>query len=152
KSAILPSLVGSAEELVRANSRLALVALIGASVGGLPALGVQELFGSDWSLRMAALVFVIATIVAAKIPKLRPIPEPDTRQTQLERAELHEPTILLAGSAMALLRGSVGFLSFFTAFSLKDDLFGLGVVLTASVMGAYVGVIAAPVLRRAFRE
>src|SRR5262249_34496157 len=47
KSAMLPSLVGSAEELVRANSRLALVALIGASAGGLPAMGVQQLFGSD---------------------------------------------------------------------------------------------------------
>ena len=58
KSALLPSLVTSDAELVSANSRLALVALIGASVGALPAAGIQQLFGADWSLRFAAIVFV----------------------------------------------------------------------------------------------
>jgi predicted MFS family arabinose efflux permease len=152
KSALVPSLVTSDEALVNANSRLALVALIGATVGGLPAAGIQALFGADWSLRAAALVFVGAAILAAKIPKVAPRPEPDRRQEELERAELHEPSILLAGSAMAVLRGSVGFLSFFAAFSLKHDLFALGVVLVVSGLGGFIGTIASPILRKSFRE
>ncbi|MEX2100654.1 MAG: MFS transporter [Acidimicrobiia bacterium] len=152
KSALLPTLVVKDEELVNANSRLALVALIGATVGGLPAAGIQQLFGSDWSLRFAAVIFVFGAILASKLPRTRARDDPDHRQEKLERAELHEPSILLAGSAMAILRGSVGFLSFFAAFSLKSDLFALGVVLSVSALGGFIGVIAAPVLRRSFRE
>jgi hypothetical protein len=53
---------------------------------------------------------------------------------------------------MALLRGSVGFLAFFTAFALKDDLFGLGVALTAGAVGGFVGVVVAPFARKSARE
>jgi MFS family permease len=151
KSSLLPSLVTSDEELVNANSRLALIALVGASVGGVPAALIQQLFGADWSLRVAAIVFAVAALVGTKIPKTRPRPE-DERQEQLERAELHEPSILLAGSAMAVIRGSVGFLSFFAAFSLKHDLFALGVVLVVSALGGFIGTIAAPFMRQLFRE
>ncbi|MFI5047843.1 MAG: hypothetical protein ACHQIG_12325, partial [Acidimicrobiia bacterium] len=59
---------------------------------------------------------------------------------------------LLAGSAMAVLRGSVGFLAFFVAFALKDDLFGLGAALVASAIGGFIGVVAAPLLRKSMRE
>jgi hypothetical protein len=152
KSALLPALVTSDEALVNSNSRLALVALLGATVGGLPAAGVQHLFGSDWSLRFAAVIFVIGAIVATKIPRTGPRGEPDRGQDRLERMELHEPSILLAGSAMAVLRGSVGFLAFFTAFSLKHDLLALGAILIVSAIGGFAGVVAAPVLRRHFRE
>ncbi len=152
KSALLPALVTNDAELVSANSRLALVALIGASVGALPAAGIQQLFGADWSLRFAAVVFVIGAILATKIPRTRARGEPDQRQELLERTELHQPSILLAGSSMAVLRGSVGFLLFFSAFSFKDDLLALGIIGVASGIGGFVGVIAAPVLRRSFRE
>ena len=43
-------------------------------------------------------------------------------------------------------------LLFFSAFSFKDDLFALGVIGVASGIGGFIGVIAAPVLRRSFRE
>jgi MFS family permease len=152
KSALLPALVTDDSELVKANSRLALVALIGASAGGLPAAGIQQLFGSDWSLRFAAMVFVVGAILASKIPRTRVRGEPDRRQEKLEQAELHQPSILLAGSAMAVMRGGVGFLSFFAAFTLKSDLFALFVVGGVSLAGGFIGVIAAPVLRKSFRE
>ena len=71
KSALLPALVTNDAELVNANSRLALVALFGASLGALPAAGIQHLFGADWSLRLAAVVFVIGAILAEKIPRTR---------------------------------------------------------------------------------
>jgi uncharacterized membrane protein YfcA len=131
---------------------IALLALIGASVGAVPAAVIQQLFGADWSLRFAAVVFVLGAILATKIPRTRARGEPDQRQEQLERAELHQPSILLAGSAMAVLRGSVGFLLFFSAFSFKDDLFALGVIGVVSGIGGFIGVIAAPLLRKSFRE
>ena len=151
KSALVPSVVEGDEELVNANSRLALVSVIAATVGGVPAAGIQALFGAHWSLRLASVVFVVAAVLGAKIPRTKAY-EPDRRQQALEREEMHIPSILLAGSAMALLRGSVGFLAFFTAFTLKNDLFWLGFALSASAVGGFLGVIAAPVVRRSMRE
>ena len=152
KSSLVPALVPDDRELVTANSRLALMSVIAATMGGLPAWAVQKLFGADWSLRMAAIVFVVAAILAVKIPRTRIEPSPDERKERLARAELHSPSIQLGGSAMAVLRGSVGFLAFFTAFSLKNDLFALGAALVASVIGGFIGVVSAPAIRRSARE
>jgi Na+/melibiose symporter-like transporter len=152
KSSLVPSLVKSDAELVNANSRLALMSVIAVTIGGLPAAGVQYLFGADWSLRAAAVVFATAAVLALKIPKTRTAGPAIDGQSEREQAEIHQPSILLAGSAMAVLRGSVGFLAFFVAFALKHDLFGLGAALVASAIGGFIGVIVAPMLRRSMRE
>ncbi|MET0420158.1 MAG: MFS transporter [Acidimicrobiia bacterium] len=151
KSALVPALVKNDDELVNANSRLALFSVIAATVGGVPAAGIQHLFGADWSLRVAAVVFVGAALLATRIPRTSRVAK-DQQQRALENAEIHQPSILLAGSATAVLRGSVGFMAFFVAFALKDDLFGLGVALAASALGGFIGVVTAPVLRRSMRE
>jgi hypothetical protein len=150
RSSLVPALVNDDDELVQANSRLALVSVIAAIVGGIPAAGVQALFGADWSLRLASVVFIVAAVLATKIPASDVHHDPQSEV--LEREEMHEPSILLAGSAMGVLRGSVGFLAFFAAFSLKHDLFALGAVVSASAAGGFVGVLAAPILRRLVRE
>jgi hypothetical protein len=150
KSALVPALVDDPNELVRANSRLALVSVIATTVGGGPAFLVQELFGPEWSLRFATVVFIVGGIVATKIPRVRI--EQSEQEAKLEREELHQPSILLAGSAMAVMRGAVGFLAFFAAFSLKSDLFALGVAATMAIIGGFVGNLVGPPLRRALRE
>ena len=150
KSALVPALVDDPGELVRANSRLALVSVIATTVGGVPAFLVQEVFGPEWSLRFAFVVFVIGGILALKIPQVRI--QQTAQQAELEREELHQPSILLAGSAMAVIRGAVGFLAFFAAFSLKSDLFALGVAASMAVAGGFVGNIAGPAVRRVLRE
>jgi len=152
KSSLVPALVKSDDALVNANSRLALLSVIAATIGGLPAAGIQQLFGADWSLRVAAVVFAVAAVFATRIPKARVRGDEDPELQKLEEAEIHQPSILLAGSAMAVLRGAVGFLAFFVAFALKDDLLGLGVALAASAVGGFLGVVAAPVLRKSVRE
>ena len=152
KSALVPALVRNDDELVTANSRLALVSVIAAAVGGAPALLVQLLFGADWSLRLAAVVFGIAAVLAIQIPRTRTRGPADARQERLEREELHTPSIQLGGSAMAVLRASVGFLVFFAAFSLKSDVVVLGFVGAASMAGNFLGVIAAPQIRKSQRE
>jgi MFS family permease len=152
KSALVPAVVKDKSELVNANSRLALLSVIAATVGGVPAAGVQHLFGADWSLRMAAVVFAVAAVLAFKIPKAASRGPKDSKDDAIVEAELHQPSILLAGSAMAVLRSSVGFLAFFTAFTLKDDLVGLGAALAAGAVGGFVGVVAAPIARKSERE
>jgi hypothetical protein len=46
----------------------------------------------------------------------------------------------------------VGFLAFFAAFSLKSDLFALGVAAAMAVLGGFVGNIIGPPIRRTLRE
>ena len=150
KSALVPALIGREDELVRANSKLALVSAIATTVGGVPAFIVQEVFGAPWSLRFAFVVFVCGTLLALKIPSVKLAQT--AREAELEREELHQPSILLAGSAMALIRGAVGFLAFFAAFSLKDDLPSLGVAAMMAVAGGFVGNIIGPHVRRMLRE
>ena len=147
-----PALVDDKNQLVNANSRLALMSVIAASVGGIPAAAIQHLFGADWSLRVAAIVFAVAAVLAFQIPRARTAVHTDPADERVMNEELHQPSILLAGSSLAVLRGSVGFLAFFTAFALKDDLFALGVALGAGAVGGFVGVVVAPIVRRTQRE
>ena len=71
-----------------------------AAVGGAPAVLVSWLFNADWSLRLATVVFVVAAVFATRIPRTEVVISDD--EAELEREELHQPSILLAGSAMAL--------------------------------------------------
>ncbi len=53
---------------------------------------------------------------------------------------------------MAILRGAIGFLQFFAAFTFKNDLFALGTVATAAGIGLFGGNLIAPRLRAHLRE
>ncbi|MFM8305212.1 MAG: hypothetical protein ACKOA9_13110 [Actinomycetota bacterium] len=53
---------------------------------------------------------------------------------------------------MGLMRGAVGYLAFFAAFSLKNDLFALGVAATMAIAGGFVGNIIGPHVRRVLHE
>jgi hypothetical protein len=151
KSSLVPAVVDAEAELVRANSRLALVSTVATPVGGALAALVQWVFGADWSLVLAFLVFVAATSLAIKIPKIGAV-ERKPEDVQLEREELHQASILLAGSAMAVMRAAVGFVVIFTIFSLRDDVIGLGVAGALGIGGAFVGNLIAPLLRERIRE
>jgi hypothetical protein len=150
RAALVPALVDDEEELVRANSRLALISLIASMVGGGPAFLLQAVFDPSWSLVLAMIVFSVATVLAVKVPRTQVVQGPEEKQ--LEAAELHQPSILLAGSAMAVIRIAVGVTVFLSAFSFKDDKIELGVVLGAYALGGFVGNLVAPVARRHVRE
>jgi MFS family permease len=153
RSSLVPAVVGGENELVKANSRLAIISVVGGAVGGLPAAGVFKLFGAEWSLVLAALVFALAAMLSWQIPRVETEHAgPDTPE---EKAELHAPSIILAGSAMGLLRGAVGFLTFFLAFGLRDNdeppwIFGLVIVISG--VGGFLGNLIAPQLRKLTRE
>jgi predicted MFS family arabinose efflux permease len=63
--------------------------------------------------------------------------------------------VLLAASAIAVLRGTVGFLSFLVAFAFRKGdapTWWFGIVVAAAGAGALMGGVVAPVLRRWVRE
>lgn len=151
KSSLVPSLVDDEDELVRANSRLALISTIATFAGGAPAALLQVIGDASWSLVLAAFAFIGAAVLAVKIPRVAVMPRP-AEEVELEAEELHQPSILLAGSAMAVLRSAVGFLAFFSAFAFKDDIVGFGFAGGMAMAGVFIGNISAPMVRERVRE
>jgi hypothetical protein len=152
KSSLVPTVVADDTELVRANSRLQLISVVAGTLGGSIAAGFLKTVGGAWVLRIGALVFLAATVAAFRIPRAPRVAAPETTE---QRSELQASTIIVAGTAMGLLRGAVGFMTFFVALLLKkqhEPAWVYGLVLTMSATGNGVGVILAPFLRRKIRE
>lgn len=151
KSALVPEVVPDAE-LVDANSRLSLIVVAASLAGGLPAAALVAVFDASWALLLATVVFVVAGVLSLQIPGASRVGEAETPE---ERQELATPSIVFAGTAMAVLRGGVGFLTFLLAFLLKQagqPAWFFGVVLVASAVGGFLGVVITPVLRRRIKE
>jgi MFS family permease len=152
KSSLVPAVVHDKDELVLANSRLAIVGVLGGAVVAPIAAAIFQVGDAPWVLRTGAIVFVLGTIAAFGIPSARDVGPSETRD---QRALLHAPSIVTAGSAMGLLRGIVGFFTFFAAFELKkshEPAWMFGVVLVGSAAGNGLGTIVAPLLRKKVRE
>jgi MFS family permease len=152
KSALVPSLVGHDADLVAANSRLSRISTVAGLVGGAIAVGLLTLTGASPVLRVAALVYFSAAIVALRIP-----PDDAARlpSAALEREELRSPKIRFAAGAMTVLRGAIGFLVFLVAFTLKRDgapTWYFGAIAGVSIAGGLVGTVASPPLRRRMRR
>jgi hypothetical protein len=150
RAALVPALVEEEGELVKANSRLALISLIASMIGGAPAFLLQLIFDASVSLILAMIVFGVAFILAIKIPRTQIVQDHDAKA--LESQEIKQPSILLAGSAMAVIRVAVGCIVFLSAFSFKDDKILLGIVLGAYAIGGFIGNVVAPIARRHVRE
>lgn len=148
KSALVPTTVRSDEELVEANSKLSLISGFVGFVAAVPGGILVSLGGSEWVLGLATIVFGVGIVVAWRIPKTQVAEEPETAEA---REELRSTGVLLAASAMALLRGVVGCLTFLLAFSLRTDdapTWHFGLVLALSAVGAVAGAAIAPMLRQ----
>ncbi len=152
KSSLVPAVVDDESELVRANSRLQLISVLAGTLGGSVAAGLLKTVGGSWVLRAGAFVFVGACIASFRIPRAQRVGPPETTE---QRRELQSSSIVVAGTAMGLLRGAVGFMTFFVGFLLKkqhEAAWVYGLVLSLSATGNGVGVVVAPVLRRKIRE
>jgi hypothetical protein len=148
---MVPGLVRDSSQLVEANAKLTLISGIAGAVAAVPGVALVQL-GPPWVLGLAAVVFLLGSVSARRIPATRVAPE---RTQRREREELRGAGILLAASAMAVLRGVVGFLAFFIAFALRAEdapVWWFGVVVGTSGVGALVGASLAPPLRRRVRE
>lgn len=151
KSAIVPGLVRGHEDLVEANSKLVLLSGIGGALAAGPGL-LLGLMGSEWVLGIAMIVFCLVVPLGAQLPRTSIASEP---MQQDERSDLRSGGIVLAASAMAVLRGMTGFTLFLVAFWLRREdasTIWFGLMVVASAVGALIGAVTAPLLRRFVRE
>src|SRR5260370_32342274 len=61
KSSLVPAVVDSHDELVLANSRLAIIAVLGATLAAPIAATILKTVGAPWVLRVGSLVFAFGT-------------------------------------------------------------------------------------------
>ncbi len=150
--AMVPSVVHDPERLVAANARLALIGTIGGTLGGAGAVGVLTLTSAPWVLRSGAVLYLIGTVLATRLPLDSDVaPEAPVQ----EYLELHDSVIQATTLDMAALRASVGFLFFHLGFVLKAEgapTWFFGLVLAASSLGGFAGNILAPWLRNHVNE
>jgi MFS family permease len=174
KSALVPTVVRSEEELVEANSKLGIISGVMGFAAAVPA-GLLSLVSSRATLLFGAVVFLLAFLAARQLPR-------DTVATTAaapeEVAELKSTSIVLAASAMGLMRATVGFLFFHLAFWFADPArvktrdpaegstwvpielhfgpqFGkiwFGLAVSMAAIGTLVGNTLAPMIRRRVRE
>jgi MFS family permease len=152
KSALVPGVIKHKGELVLANSRLAFISIIGGIAAGPIAAGILQVAGAPWVLRTATVIFAIGMLAALGIPRADHVGASETAD---DRDALRGRSIVAAGTAMGLLRATVGFFTFFAAFVLKsskEPAWMFGVVLLLSAVGTAIGTVVAPILRRRTRE
>ena len=115
----MPSTVTSDEELVEANSKLSLISGLVGFAAAVPGGLFLRFGGSEWVLGLAPVVVRRGrSWSAGRSPRRR---SPTTPETAEAKEELRGVGVLLAASAMGLLRGVVGFLTFLLAFALRTD-------------------------------
>jgi hypothetical protein len=150
RSALVPTVVRTDAELVEANSKLQLLSGLAAPAAAIPAGIAYAIAGSEGVLVVAVFVYAAAGIAALRIPSTQVA---DAPATAAEEAELRGIGILLAASAMGLIRGIVGFLTFLLLFELRDGpTWHMGVVLVVTGSGALGGSALAPFVRRSMPE
>lgn len=151
KSALVPHVVRANAGLVEANSRLVLLSGLGGAVAAGPGL-LLGLLSASWTLGLAACVFGFMIPAAVRLPAITVAADPvDDR----ERSELRGANILLAASAMSILRGMTGFTLFLIAFWLREaDVAPVwfGLMFVSSAIGALAGALLAPHARKVIRE
>jgi hypothetical protein len=152
KSALVPTVVRSDAELVEANSKLGVIAGVVGVAAALPAL-LLKLAAAELAMAFAALLFCAGVVTAVRLPRRVVVAAEPTPAA--ERAELRSLGIVLAASAMAFLRATVGFLFFHVAFWFRSDDIGVlwfGLAAVFSALGSLAGNATAPLLRQSLSE
>ncbi|MGI8522116.1 MAG: MFS transporter [Nocardioides sp.] len=159
RAAAVPRLVPDGVTLVRANARTSLAGVVGAAISA-PIAGLASLLGPAWSLRYAFLVFVVATIVAIRLPAKVDSAQGEGTMTMLG-GRRNGSRVRIPGAVSLALRANCGprwlsgFLTMFMAFLLRANPIGdwnpkvlLAVVIGAAGVGQVIGIAGASLLRR----
>lgn len=163
RAAAVPRLLPPALTLVKANARVSLAGVVGATVSA-PIAILASTAGPEWSLRYAFVLFVLATIWAIRLPQrvdsssgeeqlaLMPGPSAGPRSTTRRRMP---SAVAFALKANCGPRWLSGFLTMFMAFLLRDNPIGgwspevlLGLVIGAAGLGNTLGIALGSMLRR----
>jgi hypothetical protein len=164
RAAAVPRLLPPALTLVKANARVSLAGVVGATVSA-PIAVLASTAGSEWSLRYAFVLFVVATVLAIRLPErvdssvgeeqlaLMPGPSAGPRTTPARRRV--PPAVAFALKANCGPRWLSGFLIMFMAFLLRDNPISdwrpealLGLVIGAAGLGNTLGIALGSLLRR----
>lgn len=165
RAAAVPRLLPERLTLVKANSRISLAGVTGATVSA-PIAVLISTFGAQWSLRYAFLVFVVATILAVLLPARvdSALGEEQVALTSVAggnrgrlRVRARVPrVVVVALRSNAGLRLLSGFLTMYMAFLLRDKPFPgwedrpellLALVIGAAGLGSTIGVALGSLLR-----
>jgi MFS family permease len=151
KSSLVPSTVASGAHLVRAGSRLAVLAAGTGLVAGAAAAGILHVAGASWVLRFAGVVYACGAVLGFR---LRTVPEPALGACEADQ-EARTFGLARAAVAMTMLRVTVGFMTFAVAFDLRAahaSVWWYGVVAGAGVLGGFLGNVVSPAVRRLLTE
>jgi hypothetical protein len=152
KSALVPTVVRSEEELVEANSKLGLISGLVGAVAIVPAGVLQKTIGAEATLLYAAAIFGFAFVAATRLP--REVIAARSAGDD-EEIELHSDRVVLASAAMLLLRASAGFTFFHLFFWFRAQEAGLvwfGLSLGFASLLTMTGNAVAPLVRSKLRE
>ena len=160
RAAAVPRLLPDQLTLVKANSRISLTGTAAGAIAAPLAAGASY-FGADWSLRFAALLFVVGTILAILLPPKVDSSEGeekiDLTATNGVKGVLAPRGVVNALRCNSGLRLITGFLTIFMAFVLREppESMGwngnatilLGLVIGAAGAGNTIGTLLASLTR-----
>jgi len=118
KAAVVPSTVESDDELVEANSKLQLLSGLAAPAFGAVGGAFLWVGGSASVAVLVMLAFIVATGLSFGLPSSVPGAEESPAEAAARR-ELRSTAVVTTATAMATIRGIVGFVTFLLAFSLR---------------------------------
>ena len=158
------------------NARLTLLGTLAGFVASVPGVILYKLGSSPAVLVLATMVFVVAAIAGSRLPVLqgrraerlwgdeaRQVREygqagaTQERQEDLRRLQpIASPEVMLGLTAMCIVRGLTGFMTFMLAFGLRRipgvGLWWYGLVLAGSGAGAITGLVLVGRLRKRMSE
>jgi hypothetical protein len=154
KSALVPATVDSPDDLVKAGSRLAIIAAVAGGLAGAVAAGVLKAFDASAALRLAAIAYAVGAVMAVRT---RPAPPATLQAADHVDEAARSRGVTLAAVCMATIRGSSGFLTFAVAFDFKNPhhpapAWWYGLVIVGALVGGFAGNLVGPVLRRIAHE
>ena len=149
KTAMVAQLAPERTELVTASGHLARTGTIAGGVGTAVGGGLIALFGVVWLPVVAAVVFIVAAVLAARIPAVAVEPRVESVIIRVETPV----DVRRAAPAVATIRAAEGALTFLLALSIKrggGDEWIFVAALVAAGIGTFLGTMVSPRLHRAF--
>lgn len=138
KTALVPAVCPHEDELIQANSKLALLSSVGALVGGAFGVALIAIFGNSASTILAVFVFGTGAAAAMQLPQVQIASSP---VDETEKLEVRGANIILAATAIAVMRGIVGFTTFLLAFHLRAGEDGVDTTEVGAAAGAAMGTV-----------
>lgn len=146
RSATVPRLLPRGASLVSANSRISLAGIVSGACGaGVAAL--LSLVGPQWSLRTAFAVFLVAMVLALRLPPKVDSTAGETPTTfslddtgPIPRKRTVGPAVVTALRANGGLRAFSGLLTMFMAFLLREEpVGGLDETVAIALVAGFAG-------------